>query len=343
MRTLLAPGLVLVSILGCGGSDGGGATDDAATEDSALPPNDGGRGDAVADGVTADATADGPRPDGASDSMTAACGDVESYIPAWARDAKPTRELYVSPTGDDANDGSKEHPYKTTAKAFASAAPGVRLNFTTGSFACPPFTADLLASTSAPFVVRAVDGPRTAKFDCGGTGDFFFSHARGVVLDGLEISNTSGHGIQLDSGSGFATKDLSADFVLAHSHVHHTVLAGIKVAQSQRIYVVGNEFDHSGPGRQDVEFVGSDLPVVVGNDAHDSDAFDEVKGGAHGGLIALNRVHDMNPGAGGILVGGDCTGYAFLVDQTADFEAKDLRVWGNVITGADGFAFRIVG
>src|SRR5439155_3066470 len=123
------------------------------------------------------------------------------------------------------------------------------------------------------------------------------------------------HGIQLDSGSGFKgsndpTNDLSADFVLMHSHVHDTALAGIKVAQSQRIYVIANEFDHAGAGRQDVELVASDMPVVVGNDAHDSDAFDEVKGGAHGGIIARNHVHDMNANAQAILVGGDCTGYA---------------------------------
>jgi hypothetical protein len=44
-----------------------------------------------------------------------------------------------------------------------------------------------------------------------------------------------------------------------------------------------------------------------------------------------------------VLVGGDCTGQQFLVDPNVDFEAKDLLVWGNVITGADSFAFRVVG
>jgi hypothetical protein len=127
-----------------------------------------------------------------------------------------------------------------------------------------------------------------------------------------------------------------------HSYVHDTQLAGIKVAQSQRIYVIDNEFAHSGPGRQCVEFVASDMPVIVGNDAHDSDAFDEVKGGAHGGIIARNRIHDMNKGGGGILVGGDCTGQQFLVDPMVDFEAKDLEVWSNVISGSDMFAFRVV-
>ena len=330
---------------GCGSSDGGTSSDDSgATSDSS---NDG-------DGSTTDApkgdtpATDAPKTDGPAPDGTTGCATIESFIPDWVKGAAPSKEIYVSPSGDDGADGSKDHPYKTTAKAWASRASGVRINFTTGSFDCPPFTSDLLAATTAPFMVRAVDGPLTAKFDCGGTGDFFFSHAKAIVIDGLEIFHTAGHGIQLDSGSGFKGSndpgnDLSADFVLLHSHVHDTAVAGIKVAQSQRIWVIGNEFDHIGTGRDAVEFVASDMPIVVGNDVHDADALDEVKGGAHGGTIALNKVHDMNAGAQAILVGGDCTGFSFLVDNTVDFEAKDLQVWGNVITGANGAAFRIIG
>jgi hypothetical protein len=43
-----------------------------------------------------------------------------------------------------------------------------------------------------------------------------------------------------------------------------------------------------------------------------------------------------------MIVGGDCTGFKFLVDDTVDFEAKNLYVWGNVVTSADEAAFRIV-
>ncbi|MBI5536275.1 MAG: hypothetical protein HY898_26370 [Deltaproteobacteria bacterium] len=86
----------------------------------------------------------------------------------------------------------------------------------------------------------------------------------------------------------------------------------------QRIYVIGTAFARIGAGRQNVEMVACDVPVIVGNDAHDSDAFDEVKGGANGGIIALNHVHDMNSGGGGVLVGGDCTGQQLLVDPNVD-------------------------
>jgi len=309
-----------VLFVACGNS---GSTPDAST------------GDASTNDVVQ--SADG------SDASQNACGSVASFIPSWITSATFTKEVYVDPNGDDTNDGSSGAPFKTPAKAFAAIAPGVRINFKTGTYACPPIVQDKLATTSSPIVIRAVDGPRTAKFDCGGTGDFFFSHVRAIVLDGLEIGNTAGHGVQLDSGSGFATKDLSSDFALMNGYVHDTQLAGIKVAQSQRVYVIGNEFSKCAAGRQCVEFVATDMPVIVGNDAHDSDAFDEVKGGAHGGIIAKNKVHDMTAAGGGILVGGDCTGQQYLVDTNADFEAENLVVWSNVITNANGFAFRIVG
>jgi hypothetical protein len=277
------------------------------------------------------------------DAAQNACGSVASFVPSWITGATFTKEIYVDPNGDDSNDGSAATPWKTTAKAFGALAPGVRINFKTGAYACPPYVQDLLATTATPVVIRAVDGPRTATFDCGGTGDFYFSHVRAIVLDGLEIGNTAGHGVQLDSGATFDPNSLSSDFALMNSYVHDTQLAGIKVAQSQRIYVIGNEFSKCAAGRQCAEFVASDMPVIVGNDAHDSDAFDEVKGGAHGGIIARNEIHDMNAGGGGILVGGDCTGQQFLVDTSADFEAENLVVWSNVITGTNGFAFRVVG
>ena len=324
MRLIPCIAVLAGAFVACGG-------DDTATTGDSGPGVDAAGGDA-----------NGATPDGGSVDGATSCGSVASFVPDWVTKAAPSHEIYVSPAGDN-NDGSVGKPFKTTAKAFGMIAPGVRINYTTGAYDCPPFQSDVIATTANPIIIRASDGPRMAKFDCGGTGDFFFSHARAIVLDGLEIFHTGGHGVQLDSGSGLATKDLSTDFVLMNGFVHDTQLAGIKVAQSQRIYVIGNEFAHCGAGRQCTEFVASDMPVIVGNDAHDSDAFDEVKGGAHGGIIAKNHVHDMNAGGGGILVGGDCTGAQYLVDPSVDFEAKDLYVWSNVITGADGFAFRIVG
>ena len=327
--------LVLASSCSSGGDDGANPIDDGGGETSsdAIVSGDTPGGDAPPVDATSDVKSDSP---------SSTCDAAEAYLPAWVKSAAPTTEIHVSPTGDDTNDGSAAKPLKTTKAAFAKWGPGVRLNFHAGTYACELAT-NVKATTGSPATMRSADGPRTAKFDCAGTASLYFSSVKAIVLDGIEVMNAGGHGVQLDSGSPFDPTNLSGDFVLMNSYVHDTKLAGIKVGQGQRVTVMNDEFAHIGAGRQAVEMVVVDDAIIVGNDCHDADAFDEVKGGAHRGVIAKNKIHDMNPGALGILVGGDCTGQQFLVDKTVDFEAKDLKVFGNVITGTEGGAFRIVG
>ncbi|MEO7092150.1 MAG: right-handed parallel beta-helix repeat-containing protein, partial [Polyangiales bacterium] len=121
--------------------------------------------------------------------------------------------------------------------------------------------------------------------------------------------------------------------------IHDTQLASFKGSQSKGVYIIGNELARAGVGRQNVEFVAVDDVVIAGNEAHHSGLFDEIKGGAINGIIYRNYVHDS---AGGILVGGDCTGRVYLVNTTATWEAKNLKVWDNVIANDSDEAFRIV-
>jgi hypothetical protein len=277
------------------------------------------------------------------------CGDPEAYMPAWAAQAKPDKEIYISPDGNDGNDGSEASPLKTPAAAVKKLAPGVRLNFKTGTYGCGMFLQDFAGTRDKPGIIRSVDGPRKAKFVCAANeAGIYISKGSGVIVDGIELSGGAGHAIQMDSGSPFDKNALSHDLVVHASYIHDPACAPIKIAQSQFVWVIGNEFAHPGTCgagggglRQNVEFVAVDDTVVVGNEGHDAQLFNEVKGGARRALIALNRIHDS---ANGILVGGDATGFQFLVDQSVDFEASQVLVWGNTISlpGAGSEAFRIV-
>jgi len=269
-------------------------------------------------------------------------------VPAWARDYVPRVELYVSPTGNDANTGlSRNAALKTTAAAVARLAPGVRLNFTAGTYGCAGgFISNFNGGTTLPGSIRSIDGPREAKFNCANAdgspgGSFLLDFVHGFIFEGIELFNTAGHGIQVMSGGGPAwdVNTISSDIVVHGSYIHHTGLAGMKSSQARRIAAINNELAYINVNRQTLEFVAVDEVTLAGNEAHHSGYFDEIKGGARGPHVIFgNYIHDSD---GGILVGGPGTGYQFLVHTDADYEARDLKVWNNVIVNVPREAFYV--
>jgi len=260
----------------------------------------------------------------------------------------PTVELYVSPTGNDANSGlSRNAALKTTAAAVARLAPGVRLNFTSGSYGCAGgLIANFNGGTALPGSIRSIDGPREAKFNCanadGSPGpSFLLDFVHGFIFEGIELFNTAGHGIQVMSGGGptWDVNTISSDIVVHGSYIHHTGLAAMKSSQARRIAAINNELAFISTQRQTLEFVAVDEVILAGNDAHNSGYFNEIKGGARGPHIIFgNYIHDSD---GGILVGGPGTGYQFLVHTDADYEARDVKAWNNVVVNVPREAFYV--
>ena len=143
------------------------------------------------------------------------------------------------------------------------------------------------------------------------------------------------------SGGGptWDVNTISSDIVLHGSYIHHTGLAGMKSSQARRIAAINNELAFIAVNRQTLEFVAVDEVTLAGNEAHHSGYFDEIKGGARGPHVIFgNYIHDSD---GGILVGGPGTGYQFLVHTDADYEARDLKVWNNVIVNVPREAFYV--
>jgi len=260
----------------------------------------------------------------------------------------PTVELYVSPTGNDANSGlSRNAALKTTAAAVAKLAPGVRLNFTTGTYGCAGgFISSFNGGTALPGSIRSIDGPREAKFNCANPdgspgGSFLLDFVHGFIFEGIELFNTAGHGIQVMSGGGptWDVNTISSDIVVHGSYIHHTGLAAMKSSQARRIAAINNELAFVQVSRQTLEFVAVDEVILAGNDAHHSGYFNEIKGGARGPHIIFgNYIHDSD---GGILIGGPGTGSQFLVHTDADYEARDLKAWNNVVVNVPREAFYV--
>jgi hypothetical protein len=270
-------------------------------------------------------------------------------LPSWAVYYRPTTEIYVSPHGNDSYDGrSLAHALRTADAALRKIGPGVRLNFATGTYACPSrWVTEVMGGISAPASIRAIDGPRTAKFDCGGLPkEFLLNNVRGFIFDGVEIFNTSLYGIQVMSSSGpWITGKISGNIVVRRSYIHNTGLANMKSSQAEHFWIINNELSYANINRQNLEFVAVDDVTIAGNRAHHSGMFDAIKGGARGGKLYHNYIHDS---LGGIIVGGDNTGTQYLVHKDADYEAEDLAVWDNVIsnpssTDINNEAFRVIG
>jgi len=337
--------VALVAVAGCGGDDdaggntaGGGGTGATSGGGSSSTGATGG----VGGGVGGVGGASGATSGGAAGTAGSGCGTVEEMLPAWLTSFTPQKEIWVSPSGSDSNDGSSAgSALKSTAAALGKLAPGVRINFMAGSYECDGYVGNFDGTQTAPGVVVSSDGPRKAQFLCAGGGGFLIESSHYLAFDGIEIGNTSGHGFQVSSGGPgpWDEKAITNDIVLTRSFVHHTGLASYKASQARALYVIGNELAYANPARQNVEMVAVDDAVIAGNDAHHSGQFNEVKGGSKHGRIYRNVIHDS---AGGILVGGDCTGSQFLVDTAASYEASDLRVWDNVVVDSPSEAFRIV-
>ncbi len=279
------------------------------------------------------------------------CGpQAANLLPSWAANYTPSSELYVSPNGNDLNEGtSRSSALRTADAALRRIGPGVRVNFAAGTYACPTrWINEVMGDTSAPASIRASDGPRTAKFNCGWLPNrgFLLNNVRGFIFEGVEIFNASGYAIQVMSGSGpWTPGEISGNIVVRDSYIHNTGSANMKSGDGEHFWIINNELSYANTGRQNLEFVAVDDVTIAGNEAHHSGMFDEIKGGAEGGVIYRNYIHDS---LGGIIVGGDNTGTQYLVHKNANYEAENLAVWDNVIANPDSRdvnneAFRVVG
>jgi hypothetical protein len=267
--------------------------------------------------------------------------DRNALLPAWAAQFVPSRQIYVSPNGSDFNNGTSTlTPLKSTAAAFARAKPGTRINFAAGSYGCGVSLANIHGGTSAPVEIYSSSGAGKAQFNCNGGPSFLIDTVQGLIVEGIEIYNANDHGFHIQTTNPVVDgSNLSSDIVVHNTIIHDVALAGIKNSQSVRFYAIGDTF-YNTPGGMMVESVAASAVTLSNNEGYNGQAFDEIKGGAQGGVIYRNCVHDASSG---IIAGGDATGTQFLIDPSVTYEVENLQIWDNVIANTPGFAFRIVG
>ena len=131
--------------------------------------------------------------------------------------ARMTADLYVSPTGNDANDGrSPEQALKTVMKALTLARPGQVILVLAGTYS-ESIEVENLGSDGGTITVRGdMSGGNRPVFDGGDEKDFFFwcwSNCVGLVFEHLEIENYRWVGMNF-----YQSRNIS----LEHLEIEHT-------------------------------------------------------------------------------------------------------------------------
>jgi Pel9A-like, right handed beta helix region len=154
------------------------------------------------------------------------------------------KAYYVSPTGNDANDGSQNHPFATIQKAARMVTPGTTVHVLPGTYTQPvTVTRDGTATARIIFLSESKWG---AKIKTTGSQDPWTTQADYINISGFDVSSTgSRDGIEnqgsfirtlervqegRSSGSvplgvlsgGFSGPSHSSEHETYHREMHHT-------------------------------------------------------------------------------------------------------------------------
>ena len=242
--------------------------------------------------------------------------------------------LFVSTTGNDANDGlSSTTPLRTLTAAWQKVPPGT-LSSTGYRILLAPGT---YPEASLPNYMDGRRGTRTFPIlitaETAGTvtlaGDLNVFDVHYLYLVNLNIA---------PQPAGDALHCEQCQYLL----VRDSVLSGgnrvaqetIKINQSQYVYLEGN--DISGAWDNAIDYVGVQYGHVVGNKIHNAgDWCQYAKGGS--AYLRIEGNTYTNCGTGGFTA-GQGTGFQFMTSPWLHYEAYDIRFINNVVHNVEGAA-----
>jgi formylglycine-generating enzyme len=225
-------------------------------------------------------------------------------------------------------------------QAAAQAKPGTRLLLSPGTYSGGFYFSDLQGETKLPIVIAAADPANPPVIQGGGTG-LHLSRPAFVELHDLVISNVTINGLNIDDGGSF------------DQPAHHLVLRALKVTDVgpggnhdciklsgvQDFRVENCQIERWGTGGgSGIDMVGCHRGVIESNLFRHTDTVGSTGVQAKGGTSQLTVCRNRFENAGGRAVNiGGSTGLQFfrppLKAGDLYYEAKDIRVEGNIIIG----------
>lgn len=246
---------------------------------------------------------------------------VRSAIGRAVRDlAAAGTTYYVAPTGNDADPGTIDRPWRTLAKAATSLAAGDTVLVRGGTYR-EAVTLRASGTTGAPITLAAYPG-EIATLDGTGLvvvadgGVLHIDGASNVTVRGLRVVNSSGAGIYVTNASA-----VTVDGTVTYN----TFSSGIGVWWSRDATITGNDVGlacNGGP-QECITVAGTDGFLVATNRVHDggpstngAEGIDAKEGSANGKIC---RNHVDHTQALGIYV------------DAWDKYTHDIEVFGNVV------------
>jgi len=267
-----------------------------------------------------------------------------SLLPAYDTGTPDVVDIWVDPVaGSDASSGgARELAVRTVSEAWRrvpmgrTLSQGVRINLVAGSYpqaVVPTFWESRHGTFTAPVIIRAADGPGTARlpslniFDC-----------RHLQLVGLEVTAGGGDVVQIQASSHVLLRDTTIRGT-GEIATYAVPQEALKVNQSQHVYI--EHCDISGAWDNAIDFVAVQYGHVVGSRIHRAgDWAMYAKGGSASLTITGNEFFDA--GTGGFTA-GQGTGFEFMVSPWLHYEAYDIAFTNNVVRDVAGAGMGVNG
>ena len=262
-------------------------------------------------------------------------------IRTFADDKQPVREIFVSPTGNNATgNGTEANPYKTIARALQGVQPGDAIRLLPGNHAAGNSIGNFAGTADAPIWIGGVPGQPRPVISGGGTA-IQLSKIRYVVLENLEVSGATANGINCDDGGDYANSNATHHVMFRNLYIHDIGTGGnndgLKLSGVNDYFVLDCEFVRMSAGGSAIDHVGCHRGLIARCAFTDAGSNSiQCKGGSADLEIRWNRF--VNGGARAINIGGS-TGFEYfrppLELNGPNAESRNIRVIANLFRGSE--------
>lgn len=266
-----------------------------------------------------------------------------ALIHTFADGKQPLREIFVSPTGDNAGDGTRSKPYQTMARALQGIRPGDAIRLLPGNHSGGASIRNVAGTSDTPIWIGGVPGqPRPVI--TGGSMAIQLSKVRFLVIENLEVSKATGNGINCDDGADYANSNATRHVIFRNLSIHDIGTGrnndGLKLSGVNDYFVLDCEFARMSAGGSGIDQVGCHHGLIAGctfsNATGSAGNAVQCKGGSEDIEVRASRFIDS--GGRAINIGGS-TGFEFfrppISTNTPSVEAKNIRVIANLFRGSD--------